>query len=100
MKKDLSKVIRQVSEFLERPLNEEQVKILTKHLSFEEMKKNPAVNYELVCDLNKRFKLTEYDGVFMRSGSVGGHKDVMSPEMIKRFDEWIKENLEGSDYVI
>lgn len=97
MKANLSKVIRQVSEFLDRPLTKDQVEILTEHLSFDSMKKNPAVNYELVCDLNKRFKLTEYEGEFMRSGTVGGHKTMMSPEMIKRFDEWNNKNMEGTD---
>jgi hypothetical protein len=100
MKKDLPKVIRQVAEFLERPLSEEQVEILTKHLSFESMKQNPAVNYELVCNLNKQFNLTEGGGAFMRSGTVGGYKGMMSEEMIQRFDDWIEENLKGTDYVI
>ncbi|RZB73452.1 Sulfotransfer 1 domain containing protein [Asbolus verrucosus] len=98
MKSNLGKVIKQVSEFLERPLGDEQIEILTKHLSFESMKANPAVNYEMVCDLNKRFKLIEHEGVFMRSGTVGGYKAVMSPEVIERFDEWIKENTQGTDY--
>ncbi|XP_966924.2 luciferin sulfotransferase [Tribolium castaneum] len=100
MKKDLPKVIRQVAQFLERPLSDEKVEILTKHLSFESMKNNPAVNYGMVCDLNKKFKLIEHDGAFMRSGKVGGHKEVMSEEMIRKFDDWIKRNVEGTDYVI
>ncbi|CAH1999714.1 unnamed protein product [Acanthoscelides obtectus] len=98
MNKDLPAVIREVADFLEKPLSDEQVSILADHLSFENMKKNPAVNYEMVISINKKFKLTESDGKFMRSGKVGDYKANMSPEMIKIFDEWSEENLKDNDF--
>ncbi|EFA11828.1 luciferin sulfotransferase [Tribolium castaneum] len=100
MKRDLSKVIQKVSEFLERPLNDEQVEILLEHLSFEKMKQNPAVNKEDMIDIFKKHNLTNSDGQFFRSGKIGDYKVTMSSGMIKRFDEWIKRNTEGSDYVV
>lgn len=98
MKKDLPKVIKKVADFLEKSLSEEQIQILTKHLSFESMKNNPAVNYEPVCELNRKFKLIDEKGVFMRSGTVGGYKTMMTPETIQQFDEWEKEKTCGTDY--
>ncbi|VEN44378.1 unnamed protein product [Callosobruchus maculatus] len=46
MIKDLPGMIRKVASFLERPLSDEQVVKLRDHLSFDSMKKNPAVNNE------------------------------------------------------
>ncbi|XP_030749750.1 sulfotransferase family cytosolic 1B member 1-like [Sitophilus oryzae] len=98
MKKDLPSAIRATAKFLEKDLNENQVDILTDHLSFDSMKKNPAVNYELVTELNKKYKLIEQEGMFMRSGSVGGYKTVMSPELIEEFDRWIRTNTKNTDF--
>lgn len=100
MKKDLSKTIQKVSEFLERPMNDEQVEKLTEHLSFEKMKQNPAVNKEDISEFYHKYKISESDGKFFRSGKVGDHKELMSKEMVGRFDKWIKSNVDKSDYTI
>nr|CAI5825181.1 unnamed protein product [Callosobruchus analis] len=98
MNKDLPSVIKRVANFLQKPLSEEQVQILYKHLSFENMKKNPAVNYEMVISINRKYKLTQSEGKFMRSGKVGDYKANMSPEIIKAFDEWSEQNLKDTDF--
>ncbi|XP_063907529.1 luciferin sulfotransferase-like [Zophobas morio] len=101
MKNDISGVIRQVTKFLGRSLSEQQVKILSKHLSFESMSKNNAVNKEFLGEINKKLKLTDdFDGRFMRSGKAGDHKTTMTTDMLKRFDEWIRSNIQDSDYII
>lgn len=87
MKEDLPKIIQQVAKFLERSLSKEQVQILTKHLSFEAMKNNPAVNLELSLDLKRKLKLMDEQGNFMRSGTVGQYKVMMTPEIIQQFDQ-------------
>ncbi|CAH0554476.1 unnamed protein product [Brassicogethes aeneus] len=96
MKKDLPSVIKTVSAFLEKNLTEEQVHLLTAHLSFESMKNNKAVNYEMIQELNKKYNLTNGEGTFMRSGIVGDHKAHMSESMIKKFDLWTKENTKNT----
>lgn len=98
MKENLSEVIRRVAHFLNRKLTDEQVVILTQHLSFDSMKNNASVNYELVMDFNKKHKLIQTDGCFMRSGKVGGYKGMMNEEIEKQFDEWIEKNLKGNDF--
>lgn len=83
MKSNLANVIVEVAKFLEKkvPNEEEMVKLLT-HLSFDSMKTNPAVNYA-----NNESKYH-----FLRKGIVGDHKNHMSEEIEKQFDEWIIAN--------
>ncbi|XP_054263239.1 luciferin sulfotransferase-like [Macrosteles quadrilineatus] len=96
LKKDLPSVVQRTSEFLGKNLTDKQVDELCEHLSFKNMKNNRAVNYEEVIEINKKYKLVEAEGSFMRSGQVGEWKILMSPEWIKRFDDWTEENLRGT----
>ncbi|KAJ3640724.1 hypothetical protein Zmor_027268 [Zophobas morio] len=100
MKKDLKKVIKQVAEFLGRTFSEQDLERLAKHLSFDSMKNNPAVNKEILVELVKKFYDKKNDGSFLRKGIVGDHKAAMSPEMLRKFDNWIKDNIQGTDYVV
>lgn len=84
------------SNFLEKSLNEDEIKILEDHLSFSSMKSNPAVNYEDVVVMNKKFKLIEVDGHFMRSGKVNQWKEKMPSDMITLFDDWTQINLKDT----
>jgi len=81
---------------LGKELSEAEVSLLAEHLSFDSMKNNPAVNYEAVTDINRKFNLISEGGHFMRSGQVGNYKETMSPEIILEFDQWTQENLAGS----
>lgn len=94
MKEDLTKVIKRVAKFLDKNLTDQEVSKLTKHLSFEEMKKNRSVNYE---NLKELLQNSSHDECFIRSGKVGGYKTIMSQEVIKQFEIWTKDNLNGSD---
>lgn len=98
MKKDLSSVIRTTAKFLEKDLKADQIEALTRHLSFESMKSNPSVNYGLMTEMNRKFKLIDYNGEFMRSGLVGGYKESMPLETIEKFDRWIEKNTKNTDF--
>lgn len=98
MSKNLPQVIRKVSNFLEKPLTDEQVSILEDHLSFENMKKNPAVNKQLSV-WSKADNATEKVTSFIRNGRCGTYKEYMSEEMITRFDNWINVNIQGTDFL-
>ncbi|KAK5638165.1 hypothetical protein RI129_012460 [Pyrocoelia pectoralis] len=98
MIKDLKSIIQRTCAFLELdPLTEEQLERLFTHLSFNSMKNNSAVNYEKVIKERKQYNPTG-DGAFIRSGKVGGYKEEMSSELINKFDEWIKKNIENTDF--
>lgn len=93
---DLTSVIKRTAKFLNKELTPEQVEILRKHLSFESMKNNPAVNYEEVIEINRKYKFIETEGNFMRSGQVGEWKQKMTPEWVEKFDKWSQAKLEGT----
>ncbi|KAK4878040.1 hypothetical protein RN001_010546 [Aquatica leii] len=98
MKKDLAGVIRKVAAFLERDLNDETVDGLVKHLSFESMKNNPAVNLQFVVDVFAPvFNMTTAKTPFIRRGIVGGYKTEMSDEQIEEFRKWTQKELEGTE---
>lgn len=90
MKKDLPSVIRRTASFFDKTLTNEQVTKLADHLSLSNMKDNDAVNFKTVVDLFQSLhgKKTEPGVEFIRSGETGGHRNKMSPEMMKKFDEW------------
>ncbi|KAF5280174.1 hypothetical protein FQR65_LT15037 [Abscondita terminalis] len=98
MKKDLGGVIRKVASFLERDLNDEAIERLVKHLSFDSMQRNPAVNLKLVIDLySMLFNVKMAENGFIRRGVVGGYKTEMTEEQIVRFKEWAEKELAGTD---
>jgi len=98
MKNDLPSVIRKVARFLDKIITDAQIEQLTKHLSFESMKNNQAVNAEDSLSFRKEKNLTIGDGAFLREGRVGQYKEELSDETVKKFDAWIKENLDGTDF--
>lgn len=98
MIKDLPSVIRKVAQFLEKDLNEEQIEQLSNHLCFENMKNNNSVNYHIMVNFLRKHNMTSSDGSFMRSGKIGGGTSQMSPEIITKFEEWTKENLNDTDF--
>lgn len=98
MKTALPSVIRQVAEFLEKDLTNAQIELLTKHLSFESMKNNPSVNWEDYIARLRKSNFVVKDGSFIRTGAMGKYKEELSSEMVKKLDEWIKENVAGTSF--
>lgn len=96
LKQDLAGVIGRTAAFFGKEFNDEQVEKLRQHLSFESMKNNPAVNYEEVIEINRKYNLITEEGSFMRSGTVGNWKGLMSDELSQRFDQWSQEKLAGT----
>ncbi|XP_044738375.1 luciferin sulfotransferase-like [Chrysoperla carnea] len=85
MKSDLRSVIKQVIQFLDKNYSDDEISKLEKHLSFESMKNNPAVN--------DSHRFSHDGGKFLRAGIVGSYKSEMTPELIERFDKWILDNF-------
>ncbi|KAF4533132.1 hypothetical protein B566_EDAN007943 [Ephemera danica] len=107
MKKDLRSVIQRTAKFLGKELTEEGTVALLDYLSFASMKKNPAVNLEPILEFRKtslQAKMPTEEITFLnapdfiRKGNVGDFVNHMSPEMIKRFDDWTAKNLEGTNF--
>ncbi len=89
---DLRSIVSKVSDFLGRTLNENQTDQLLDHLSFESMKKNPAINSDYLNSFVSRFNISKESGEFVRSGKVGEWRTSMKPELQDRFQNWITKN--------
>merc|ERR1712137_475305 len=91
MKRNLRGEIVKVCTFLGKTLSEQQLELLTRHLHFDSVSKNTAINFmESKADSKEPCK-------FIRKGKTGDWKNHFNPELNARLDEWIRKNLEGSD---
>ncbi|KAK4877394.1 hypothetical protein RN001_009900 [Aquatica leii] len=92
MKADLIGNIRNVASFLGKKLSEEDVIRMHEHLTFDNLKKSEGFNMEHLI------KIKKVDvNPFIRTGVVGGHKNVMSPEVIEAFKQQREHYLTGTD---
>lgn len=90
-----------MSTFLGKSLTEEQVSALEDHLSFNSMKKNPALNLEPILAMMEKPRSAEEnpDQTFIRKGKVGDWKNYMSEELSAKFDKFTEDNLKGTTLV-
>ena len=87
MKTDIRKEISNICEFVDHKLSPEKMEELLDHVSFNSMKKNPAVNIPR-SDKNR--------GDFIRKGVIGDSKNYFSQERDQKWNEWIDRKLEDS----
>lgn len=93
LKKDLRGGIERVGRFLGKTLSEDQLEKLTRHLTFENLSQNAAVNKED----GKMSGAFHENGNFMRKGETGDWKRHFSPELSRQISEWSEINLRGTD---
>lgn len=87
-------MIHKTAAFLGKTLTDPQVEILAKHLSFQSMKENPALNH--AEELLMNFQESNNEGGFMRKGEVGRWKVEMNDDLIEKFDKWTLKHTEGT----
>ncbi|PZC82235.1 sulfotransferase 1E1 [Helicoverpa armigera] len=88
MLKDLPKQIGLIGDFLNRPLNDAQIKKLADHLSFDSLKKNKNVNNTTGKD----------DSIqFVRKGEAGGWRSHFDEKMQLQAEEYLILRLSGLD---
>ncbi len=91
MKKDIKKVIRELSEFLDIPLTEDQVQKLSETTNIDAMRKSAQ-------DRSKDEKAKRMATGFYRKGVVGGWKEHFDREdVLQTWNDWIEENVRGTD---
>ena len=95
---DLRGSILKIAEFLGRTLDDEQIRNLTKHLSFENMKNNPSVNRGLNDPVKFIRRKAIREDTFMSSGKVGKWKEIMTQSVVQRFHEWEQEHIKDTNY--
>ena len=92
MKKDLPKVIRELCDFLGYQLSAETVGALVDHVSIENMRQ---IRVEQAPPERK-----EMAGKHFRKGIVGDWKNYFQGEKLDEWNNWIEENLNGTDIKI
>ncbi|XP_066248128.1 luciferin sulfotransferase-like [Euwallacea similis] len=102
LKTNTPAIVRKIAQFLGKTLSDDGVSAICDFLSFQNMRKNKALNLQLDMQVLMRTPETEdfYEKSgthFIRKGIVGDHKNYMSAEMIERFDKWIEKNTKGTD---
>ncbi|XP_073819762.1 luciferin sulfotransferase-like [Musca autumnalis] len=96
MKMNLRQVITDVCLFLNKTIDETTMEKMLKHLSFEEMKKNPKTNHVWEFQQVRAKHGLQPEGQefnFIRKGQMNAYKEELSPEMVKKVDDWVERNL-------
>ncbi|XP_022256006.1 estrogen sulfotransferase-like isoform X2 [Limulus polyphemus] len=92
--KDIVASVKKIADFLGKSLTEEEIERIAYHCSFQQMAKNPSVNYSHWDDLDVRNK---NEAEFMRKGIVGDWKNYFTKEMNQVMDEWIEEKFQSEE---
>ncbi|XP_037716320.1 sulfotransferase 1E1-like [Drosophila subpulchrella] len=100
MKKDLRGVINDVSRFLNTTVTDLQMERLLKHLSFEEMQKNPTTNHLWEKSQENCENAGKVDYNFLRRGKVNGYKNELLPEHIEKAKFLIQKQLDRNNVTL
>ena len=83
-------VIKKLSEYLGKKLSDEQIKSIIDWCSFDNMKKNPAVNYEWYKELG----LYKKSGHFFRKGKIGDWLNHFAMDDSQKVDDIVENKLQ------
>ncbi|CAG9770765.1 unnamed protein product [Ceutorhynchus assimilis] len=98
MKANTSNTIRQIAKFIGKTLSDDDIEAICKYLSFSNMQKNTACNFQIGIDvLQCEGVYNDTGNHFVRKGIVGDHKNHMAPDLVEKFDKWIEDNTRGTD---
>ncbi|XP_015264572.1 PREDICTED: amine sulfotransferase-like [Gekko japonicus] len=91
MKKDLRSSVLKICSFLGKKLTEEELQVVVDKATFDKMRIDPRSNYEnMPTDLLEKGK-----GHFLRKGTVGDWKNIMTVAQSERFDSVFKERMQN-----
>ncbi|NXU51070.1 ST1D1 Sulfotransferase, partial [Turnix velox] len=93
MKKNPRQELQKILKFLGKEMSEETVERILHHTSFQEMKKNPAANYETVPTALMDHNVSP----FLRKGISGDWKNHFTVAQNELFNQHYKEHMAGTD---
>nr|XP_027234231.1 sulfotransferase 1C4-like isoform X3 [Penaeus vannamei] len=86
LKADIHGELRKLANFLQLDRDDDQLKRVAEHASFDQMKSR-----------HERLNVNHIIGNFFRKGQVGDWKNAASEGLNNKMDEWIQENCRGID---
>ncbi|KAM6120278.1 sulfotransferase 1 family member D1-like [Pterocles gutturalis] len=93
MKKDPRQEVQKILQFLGKEVAEETMARILHHTSFQQMKKNPAANYETMPTTLMDHSLSP----FMRKGTIGDWKNHFTVAQNECFNQHYQQHMAGSD---
>ncbi|KAM0725184.1 Sulfotransferase 1C4 [Formica fusca] len=90
--KNLVENVKKVATFFGKTYNNEEIAKLVEHLNIENFRKNSMVNQAAPGQQMKPES-------FIRQGKANNWKEIFTPELEKRFNEWVVDNLKDTDLV-
>ncbi|KAF7265624.1 hypothetical protein GWI33_020977 [Rhynchophorus ferrugineus] len=98
LKKSPEDIVKKIGIFMEKMLSDDDIYAICKFLTFENMQKNKSCNLQVFVDAMEEKDYYRKTGThFIRKGIIGDHKNIMTAEVIRKFDEWIKINTRGTN---
>eukprot|EP00079_Xenopus_tropicalis_P025251 XP_012818398.1 PREDICTED: uncharacterized protein LOC496998 isoform X1 [Xenopus tropicalis] len=91
MKKDLRSAVLKICKFVEKELDEQEVDTIVEKATFQNMKHDPLANYTNVSTDHLDMK----NGTFLRRGTVGDWKKLMTVAQNEKFDKIYSEKMKG-----
>ncbi|XP_060094441.1 amine sulfotransferase-like [Heteronotia binoei] len=91
MKKDLRSSVLKICSFLGKNLSEEELQDIVDKATFDKMRMDPRANYEnMPPEILEKGK-----GHYLRKGTVGDWKNIMTVAQSERFDSIFKERMQN-----
>uniref|UniRef100_A0ACB8GC89 Uncharacterized protein n=2 Tax=Sphaerodactylus townsendi TaxID=933632 RepID=A0ACB8GC89_9SAUR len=91
MKKDLRNSVLKICSFLGKKLTEKELQTVVDMATFDKMRLDPRSNYE-----NVPADLLDHDkGRFLRKGTIGDWKNIMTIAQSERFDSVFRKRMES-----
>ncbi|XP_056418968.1 amine sulfotransferase-like isoform X2 [Hyla sarda] len=89
MKRDLRSVVKKICKFMGVNLDEKAIDTVVKRATFKNMKRDPLANYDFVSNE----KLDKTKGSFLRKGTVGDWKNIMTVAQSEKIDKIYWEKM-------
>ena len=88
MKTDLAGVIRDVTQFLDRPMSDKIIDLLVDHLHIDNFRK---ITTEMLEGQKNQKAMVE----FFRKGQIGDWKNYLDEKNNEKWNKWMQENIQG-----